>query len=76
VKRAGVFARLRLPLVLVAVAVAYGTAGYQLVAGWGPLDAFYMTVITLTMVGTAKCTPLDAAGKLLTISLLALRGSP
>ena len=31
VKRAGVFARLRLSLVLAAVAVAYGTAGYQVV---------------------------------------------
>jgi voltage-gated potassium channel len=72
VKRAGVFARLRIPLVLVAVAVAYGTAGYQLVEGWDPLDAFYMTVTTLTTVGYGEVHPLDAAGKLFTISLLAL----
>ena len=31
VKRAGVFARLRLSLVLAAVAVVYGTAAYQVV---------------------------------------------
>jgi voltage-gated potassium channel len=72
VKRAGVFARLRLPLVLVAVTVAYGTAGYQLVEGWDPPHAFYMTVTTLTTVGYGEVHPLDAAGKLFTISLLAL----
>ena len=66
------FARLRLPLVLVAAAVAYGTAGYQVVEGSGPLDAFYITVITLTTVGYGEVHPLDAAGKLFTISLLAL----
>lgn len=65
-------ARLRLPLVLVAVAVAYGTLGYQAVEGWGWLDAFYMTVITLTTVGYGEVHPLDAADKLFTISLLAL----
>jgi len=72
VRRAGVFARLRLPVVLVAVAVAYGTVGYQVVEGWRLLDAFYMTVITLTTVGYGEVHPLDAAGKLFTISLLAL----
>ena len=66
------FARLRLPLVLVGVAVAYGTLGYRFVEGWGVLDAFYMTVITLTTVGYSEVHPLDAAGKLFTISLLAL----
>jgi voltage-gated potassium channel len=66
------FARLRIPLVLAAVAVAYGTLGYQAVEGWGALDAFYMTVITLTTVGYGEVHPLDAAGKLFTISLLAL----
>ncbi len=67
------FARLRLSLVLAAVAVAYGTAGYRVVERWGVLDAFYMTVITLTTVGYGEVHPLDAAGKqLFTISLLAL----
>ncbi len=72
VRRAGLFARLRLPLVLVAVAVAYGSAGYKVVEGWGLLDAFYMTVITLTTVGYGEVHPLDAAGKMFTIPLLAL----
>jgi voltage-gated potassium channel len=72
VRPAGVFARLRLPLVLAAAAVAYGTFGFQFVEGWGWLDAFYMTVITLTTVGYGEVHPLDAAGKLFTISLLAL----
>jgi voltage-gated potassium channel len=71
-RQAGMLARLRLPLVLVAVAVTYGTLGYQAVEGWGVLDAFYMTIITLTTVGYSEVHPLDAAGKLFTISLLAL----
>ena len=40
--------------------------------GLGMLDAFYMTVTTLTTVGYGEVHPLDAAGKLFTISLLAL----
>lgn len=36
------------------------------------LDAFYMTVTTLTTVGYGEVRPLDAVGKLFTISLLAL----
>ena len=36
------------------------------------LDAFYMTVTTLTTVGYGEVHPLDAAGKPFTISLLAL----
>ena len=71
-RRAAVFGRMRLPLVLAAVAVAYGTIGYQVVEGWGLLDAFYMTVTTLTTVGYGEVHPLDTAGKLFTISLLAL----
>ena len=53
---------------LVALLTA-GTAGYVVLEGWSPMDALYMTVITLTTIGFAEVQPLDPAGKLFTIGL-------
>ena len=44
------------------VFVAVGTAGYVFVEGWPPMDAFYMTFITLTTIGFSEVRPLDPAG--------------
>ena len=46
-----------------------GTAGYVGIEGWGVLDAFYMTFITLTTIGFAEVQPLSPAGKLFTVGL-------
>ena len=46
-----------------------GTVGYMALEGWSIMDAFYMTVITLTTIGFAEVGPLDAASKLFTIAL-------
>ena len=46
-----------------------GTVGYMALEGWSVMDAFYMTVITLTTIGFAEVGPLDAASKLFTIAL-------
>lgn len=59
--------------VLVALLVV-GVIGYRLLApesGW--IDAFYMTVITLTTVGFGEIVPLDGRGRLFT-SILILIG--
>ena len=45
------FVRLRLALVLGFALVGVGTAGYMAFEHYGPLDALYMTVITLSTVG-------------------------
>jgi len=62
----------RLPVVLVGLALVYGTAGYMAIEGFSLLDAVYMTVTTLTTVGFGEVEPLDPAGRLFTLSLLAL----
>ena len=50
--------------------VLAGFVGYQLISGMGPLDALYMTIITITTVGFREVVELDAAGRILTMALL------
>jgi len=47
-----------------------GTAGYILIEGWAPFDAFYMTVITLATVGYGETNPLTPAGRVFTLFLI------
>lgn len=70
--RLRLLARFRLPVALVLVTLVYGTLGYTLLEGWRVLDAFYMSVITLTTVGFREVQPLDDGGQLFTISVIAL----
>jgi voltage-gated potassium channel len=67
------FARFRLPAVLLAIVIVFGTAGYMAVEGWSPLDAFYMTIITISTVGFSEIHPLGTAGRIFT-SLLIVSG--
>ncbi len=61
-----------LPVALLALALVYGTAGYMVLAGFGFVDALYMTVTTLTTVGFGEIEPLDTRGRVFTISLIAV----
>ena len=61
--------RLLFPVAVVAVLLVIGTAGYQLVEGWGWFDALYMTAITITTVGFAEVHPLTAGGRVFTMAL-------
>ena len=54
---------------LTALLVA-GTGGYMIIEGWRPLDALYMTVITLSTVGFNEVHRLSDAGHLFTIALI------
>ena len=47
---------------LLGTVVSLGTLGYITIEGWGPSDAFCMTVITLTTVGYRESHPLSRAG--------------
>ncbi|MFQ5578314.1 MAG: potassium channel family protein, partial [Anaerolineae bacterium] len=50
--------------------IGVGTMGYRVIEGWQPLDAFYMTIITLTTVGFGELRPLSSAGRLFTVALI------
>ena len=54
-------------------AVIVGTIGYIVLLGWSPMDAWYMTMITLTTVGFREVGPLGTIGQVWT-SLLAVAG--
>ncbi len=54
---------LRLAALGVALFVTVGTMGCVLIEGWGPLDAFYMTIITILTVGYKEVHDLSPSGK-------------
>jgi voltage-gated potassium channel len=62
--------RFRLPAVLLLIVVAVGVAGYMVIEGWDFLDAFFMTIITISTVGYSEIHPLSAAGRLFTSALI------
>jgi voltage-gated potassium channel len=47
-----------------------GAAGYMLIEHWSVLDAFYMSVITISTVGYGEVKPLSPGGRLFTIGLI------
>ncbi len=61
--------RIQFALLAVLAVVAAGCIGY-LVLGFGPLDALYQTVTTITTVGFRELHPLSTAGKIFTIVLI------
>ncbi|MDC7222640.1 MAG: bacteriohemerythrin [Spirochaetales bacterium] len=59
-------------LLLVAVLIS-GTVGYWLIEyDWNLLDAFYMTVITLTTIGFGEVKELSPAGRMFTLLIIVL----
>ena len=70
VLRNRIIARSRLPVLVVTLAIVYGTVGYWLVEGKNLLDAFDETVLTLSTVGVGTGPPPGAGGKIFTVSLI------
>lgn len=56
-------------IILAFLILVFGTIGYMLIEGWGFLDALYMTVITISTVGSNEVRPVDAIGRVLTRNL-------
>ncbi|MFQ5584717.1 MAG: ion channel, partial [Calditrichia bacterium] len=53
------------------VIIVTGTIGYDfLVEDWSTLDAFYMTIITITTTGFREIHPLSTPGKIFTSFLI------
>lgn len=60
---------LRLTLAAVALMV-FGTTGFMLIEGMAPLQALYMTVITVSTVGFGEVAPLHPSGRIFVIILI------
>lgn len=58
------------PLLMLGSLTIIGTLGYVYIDNYPPLDALYMTVITVGTVGFGEIHPLSDAGKLFTIFLI------
>ena len=62
--------RLITALLVLCIVVIVGTAGYMYIENWSLLDAFYMTVISITTTGFAEVRPLSSLGRSLTIMII------
>ena len=62
--------KLRLPLFILFSILVAGTIGYRVMYPVTLIDAFYMTVISISTVGFREVFPLDPKGKLFTIALI------
>lgn len=65
-----VLSLVRPSLLLAALVIAGGAAGYMLLEDWTLREALYMTVITLSTVGFGEVRPLSEGGKLFTVALI------
>jgi voltage-gated potassium channel len=54
-------------LVVALAVVLVGTVGYVVIEGMAPLDALYMTVITVTTIGFKEVQPMSNAGRIFTM---------
>ncbi len=63
----------RRPVLIITMALTLlvvGTAGYVFIEGWPLLDAFYMTLVTISTVGFSEVRPLTLHGRLFTSGLI------
>ncbi len=57
-------------ILLAALLIVCGTYGYMVIENWEPLDALYMTVITLATVGYGEVHQVSDRGQIYTIILI------
>jgi voltage-gated potassium channel len=50
--------------------IMIGVAGYMIIEKWQFIDAFYMTIITLTTVGFMEVQPLSPTGRIYTVFII------
>lgn len=61
---------LQISLLLLALLLLVGSLGYMALEAMAPIDALYMTVITITTVGFGEVHPLSSAGRVFTSLLI------
>lgn len=59
-----------LALALLVMVLLFGVLGYRFLSDYTWIDAFYMTIITVTTVGFSEVRPLDAQAKIFTVLLI------
>lgn len=64
--------RLQLSFIILLLVISFGTVGYMIIEGWNIVDAFYMTIISITTTGFAEVKPLSPAGRLYTVVIIIL----
>ena len=62
--------RISTALILLVFLLLIGVIGFKIISDFSWVDAFYMTVITITTVGFGEVIPLDSDGKIFTILLI------
>lgn len=60
----------RVLVLLLVFAVAYGVGGYMLFEGWSLADSLYMTLLVLSTVGFKEVQPLGTSGRAFTATLM------
>ena len=65
-----IYQRFGLILLLISIVIFGGTIGYGIIEGLPFIDAFYMTIITITTVGFKEVVVLSNTGKIFTIILI------
>ena len=62
--------RVQALLLISALVAGAGTLGFWLIEGWGVLDAFYFSVVSMATVGYGDLAPRTIPGKLFTVAFL------
>ena len=62
--------KIYLALALMLSVLAFGVLGYRIIADYSWVDAFYMTIITVTTVGFSEVRPMGPEGKIFTVVLI------
>lgn len=62
--------KIYLALALMLMVLVFGVLGYRFIADYSWVDAFYMTIITVTTVGFSEVRPMGPEGKIFTIMLI------
>lgn len=62
--------KIYLSLFLMVAVLLFGILGYRYVSDYSWIDAFYMTIITITTVGFSEVRPMDIEGKIFTVILI------
>lgn len=62
--------RIALAIALMILVLLFGVVGYRFIANFSWVEAFYMTIITVTTVGFSEVRPLDQSAQVFTIVLI------